>query len=61
MLAAQAIAAGLVDDYHLFVNPVIIGGGLRALPDDVRLTLDLVEERRLAGGVVHLHYRAVPG
>ncbi len=60
-LAAQAITAGLVDDYHLFVNPVIIGGGLRALPDGVRLTLDLVEERRLAGGVVHLTYRAVPG
>ena len=56
VLAAQAIAAGLVDDYHLFVNPVIVGGGLRAMPDGVRLELDLVEERRFRNGVVHLHY-----
>jgi len=55
-LAGQAIAAGLVDEYHLFVNPVLVGGGLRALPDGVRLGLSLVEERRFAGGVVMLRY-----
>jgi dihydrofolate reductase len=57
-LAAQAIAAGLVDEYHLFVTPMLVGGGNPALPDDVRLALELVDERRFDGGVVHLHYRA---
>jgi dihydrofolate reductase len=56
-LAAQAIKAGLVDDYHLFVSPVIIGGGTRALPDGARLALELVAERRFRNGVVHMHYR----
>jgi dihydrofolate reductase len=56
-LAAQAIAAGLVDECHLFLNPVIVGGGKRALPDDVRADLELLTERRFKGGVVHLHYR----
>ena len=56
-LAAHAIAAGLVDEYHLFVVPVIVGGGLRALPDVGRVDLDLVTERRFAGAVVYLHYR----
>jgi dihydrofolate reductase len=60
-LAAEAIAAGLVDEYHLFVNPVIVGGGLRALPDGVRLDLALVGERRFRNGVVHLHYERGPG
>lgn len=55
-LAGLALAAGLVDAVHLFVFPVVVGGGLRALPDGVRLDLDLVAERRFAGGVVHLHY-----
>jgi dihydrofolate reductase len=57
-LAAQAIAAGLVDEYHLFLNPVVVGGGKRALPDGVRVDLELVDERRFGNGVVHLHYRA---
>ena len=57
-LAGQAIAAGLVDEYHLFVSPVVIGGGTAALPDKVRLELELVSERRFGNGVVHLHYRA---
>jgi dihydrofolate reductase len=57
-LAAQAIMAGLVDDYHLFVVPVVVGGGKRALPDGVRLDLELLDERRFASGVVHLRYRA---
>jgi len=56
-LAAQAIRAGLVDEYHLLVVPVMVGGGTRWLPDDVRFELELVDERRFAGGVVHLHYR----
>jgi dihydrofolate reductase len=56
-LAAQAIRAGLVDEYHLFLTPIIVGGGNSALPDDVRLELELLDERRFASGVVHLHYR----
>jgi dihydrofolate reductase len=56
-LAAQAIKAGLVDEYHLFVNPVVVGGGNQALPNDVRVNLELLDERRFRNGVVHLHYR----
>ena len=57
-LAAHAIRAGLVDEYGLFVNPVIVGGGKPFLPGRVRIGLELVAERRFAGGVVHLRYRA---
>jgi dihydrofolate reductase len=56
-LAARAIEAGLVDEYHLFLAPVAVGGGTRALPDDVRVKLELLDERRFGNGVVHLHYR----
>jgi dihydrofolate reductase len=56
-LAGQALKAGLVDDIHLFVTPVVVGGGTRALPDDLRLDLGLAGERRFANGVVQLHYR----
>ncbi|MGB0095045.1 MAG: dihydrofolate reductase family protein [Solirubrobacteraceae bacterium] len=56
-LAGQAIAAGLVDDCHLFLNPTLVGGGKRALPDKVRAPLQLIDERRFRSGVVHLHYR----
>jgi dihydrofolate reductase len=56
-LAGQAIKAGLVDEYHLFVTPVLIGGGNPALPDGVRVNLELIGERRFEGGVVHLQYR----
>jgi dihydrofolate reductase len=56
-LAGHALKAGLVDEMHLFLTPVVIGGGKRSLPDDVRLELDLLDERRFAGGVVFLHYR----
>ena len=55
-LAGQAMAAGLVDECHLFLGPVVVGGGKRALPDDVHLELELLEEHRFRGGVVHLHY-----
>jgi dihydrofolate reductase len=58
-LAAQAIEAGLVDEYQLFLVPFVVGGGTRALPDGVRFGLELVDERRFAGGTVYLHYRAV--
>jgi dihydrofolate reductase len=56
-LAAAAIRAGLVEEFHTFVNPVVVGGGTRALPDDVRLELELVDEHRFGNGVVHLHHR----
>jgi dihydrofolate reductase len=56
-LAAQALRAGLVDELNLFLSPVIVGGGNPALPSDVRLDLELLDERRFANGVVHLHYR----
>ena len=57
-LAGQAIEAGLVDEIHLLVNPVVVGGGTRALPDGARLTLELMGERTFGNGVVHLHYRS---
>jgi dihydrofolate reductase len=56
-LAAQAIKAGLVDECHLFVTPIVVGGGNPSLPTSVRLRLELVDERRFRNGVVHLHYR----
>ena len=56
-LAAQAIRAGLVDEYHLFLTPVVVGGGKPALPDNVRLRLELLDERRFGNGVVYLRYR----
>ena len=56
-LAAQAIKAGLVDECHLFVTPVVVGGGKQSLPSNVRVTLELLDERRFGSGVVHLHYR----
>jgi dihydrofolate reductase len=56
-LAAHAIAAGLVDEYQLFVAPVVVGGGTRWLPDRVRLDLELLDERRFESGFVFLRYR----
>ncbi len=56
-LAAQAIKAGLVDEYHLFLAPIVVGGGKRSLPDNVRVKLELLDERRFGNGMVHLHYR----
>jgi dihydrofolate reductase len=56
-LAAQAIGAGLVDECHLLVSPVVVGGGNPALPAGVRVDLELLDERRFGNGVVHLHYR----
>jgi dihydrofolate reductase len=55
-LAAAMIAANLVDEFHAFVHPIIVGGGNYWLPRDVRIPLELVGEHRL-GNIVHLHYR----
>jgi dihydrofolate reductase len=56
-LAAQAIAAGLVDEYHLFITTSVVGGGTRFFPDGVRLDLELVEERGFPNGVIYARYR----
>ncbi|MGV9288617.1 dihydrofolate reductase family protein [Streptomyces sp. NPDC003719] len=56
-LAAQAIAAGLVDEYHLFVTTSVVGGGKRFFPDGVRLDLELVDRRVFGTGLVYAHYR----
>jgi len=56
-LAAQAFMAGLVDECQLFIVPVVVGGGKSALPAKVRLSLELVDERRFKSGVVFVHYR----
>jgi len=58
-LAAQAIKAGLVDECHLFLAPIVVGRGKQSLPNNVRLKLELLDERRFANGVVHLHYRTM--
>ena len=55
-LAAQEFKAGLVNELHLFVAPMVVGGGKRFLPDNVRLKLELLDERRFGNGVVHLRY-----
>ena len=59
-LAAEAIRAGLVDEWHQFLHPVVVGGGNRWLPHGVRLDLELIDERRFASGVVYLHLRTRP-
>ena len=56
-LAAQALEAGLVDELHFFLVPVAVGGGKQALPDGVRLGLELLDEHRFGNGVVYLRYR----
>ena len=58
-LAGEAIKAGLVDECHLIITPVVVGGGKKSLPGDVRLRLQLLDERRFSSGVVHLRYRIV--
>jgi dihydrofolate reductase len=56
-LAGVAMAAGVVDELQLFLNPVVVGGGHRALPDGVRAGLELLDERRFGNGVVYVRYR----
>ena len=58
-LAAQAIKAGLVDECHLFIAPIVVGGGTQALPTKIRLQLELLDGRRFGSGVMHLHYRTM--
>lgn len=59
-LAAHAIKAGLVDECRLFVVPIVVGGGTRSLPNNVRVPFELLDERRFRNGVVYLHYRTKP-
>jgi dihydrofolate reductase len=56
-LAAHAFRAGLVDECHLFLTPIVVGAGKRSLPDDVRLELELADERRFGNGTMFLRYR----
>ena len=56
-LAAQAFKDGLVDECHLFIRPIVVGGGKPALPRDTRAEFELVDERRFTSGVVYLRYR----
>ena len=56
-LAAQALAAGLVDECRLFLAPILVGGGTRAFPDKLRVPLELLEERRFGNGTVYVRYR----
>ncbi|MGZ4623975.1 MAG: dihydrofolate reductase family protein [Blastococcus sp.] len=60
-LAGEALRHGLVDECHVFINPVVVGGGTAWLSASLRLRLELVESRRFDNGVVHLHYRPQPG
>jgi dihydrofolate reductase len=57
MLAAQALRAGLVDEIHFIISPIIVGGGKRALPDGLRLELKTLRQRSFASGVAYLGYR----
>jgi hypothetical protein len=54
-LAAEALKFGLVNECHL--SPIVVGGGKPVLPDNIRVGLELLDERRFGNGVVHLHYR----
>jgi dihydrofolate reductase len=56
-LAAHAVRAGLVDECHLFLAPIIVGGGTPALPDHIRVKLALLDERRFRNGMVFVRYR----
>jgi dihydrofolate reductase len=58
-LAAHAFKAGLVDECQLFITPIVLGGGKRSIPDNVRVKLELLDERRFGNGMVYLHYRTV--
>ena len=56
-LAGLALEADLVDEFHLFLNPVIVGGGKPAFRAALRRNLELLETRRFGTGVIHMHYR----
>jgi len=57
-LAVYAFKAQLIDELHLFIAPIVVGGGKQSLPDNVRLKLELIDERRFGNGMVYLRYRA---
>jgi dihydrofolate reductase len=57
-IAGQALVAAVVDEVQLFLTPILVGGGSRALPDGVRVALTLLDERRFGSGVVYVRYRA---
>ncbi len=59
-LAAHAFRAGLVDECHLYLWPIVVAGGKRSLPDRVRLRLELMDQRRFRNGMVYLRYRTLP-
>jgi dihydrofolate reductase len=59
-LAAHAFRAGLVDECNVLIAPILVGGGKRSLPEDVRLKLELLDERRVGNGMVYLRYRTLP-
>ena len=56
-LAAHAFRAGLVDECHLFIAPILVGGGKQCFPNNVRLELELLDERGFGNGMAHLRYR----
>ncbi|MDN3354505.1 dihydrofolate reductase family protein [Actinomadura sp. DC4] len=56
-LAGVALKAGVVDEVHLYMSPILVGGGKPSLPDDIRLPLELLQERRFGNGVVYVRYR----
>jgi dihydrofolate reductase len=60
-VAAEALRAGLVDELRLLLNPVVVGRGTAVLPDDLRIPLELLDERRFSNGVVYLRYRILQG
>ena len=57
-LAAHAFKAQLIDELQLFIAPIVVGGGKQSLPNNVRLKLELIDERRFGNGMVYLRYRA---
>jgi dihydrofolate reductase len=59
MLAGEALRAGLIDEVSLFLSPIAVGGGTKALPDGVRTSLELLDERRFTSGVVYLRYGVI--
>lgn len=60
-LAAHAFRSGLIDECHLFLTPILVGGGKKSLPDSVRVELKLLDEHHFGNGVVFLHYRTIQG
>lgn len=58
-MAAQAFETGLVDECHFFIHPLVTGTGKRALPSELRAQLELLDERRLDGGLIYVRYRLV--